>query len=125
MDGGLQWMRRLAEVNQRRLRDMKAQGMEEFAQVIPDPLSRLTAGGRLAAPGLQPAGASNGTFHGLKTEICTLKTAGPVTNLDLCIALRMEQDGSASEWEDQLAKNSPTGPEPRRFVGLVAGILEP
>jgi hypothetical protein len=35
VDGGSQWMRRLPEVNQRRLRDMKAQGMEEFASSRP------------------------------------------------------------------------------------------
>ena len=42
--GGIQWSRRLAEVNARREQDMKAQGMTEFASAIPDPLSGLTEG---------------------------------------------------------------------------------
>jgi hypothetical protein len=101
---GLQWMHRLPEVNQRRLRDMKAQGMEEFASSIPDPLSHLTEGGRLVGHGLEPAGTSVGSFQGMATRVATLKSARPVDHLALSLVLRMEQDASVGEWEEQLVR---------------------
>lgn len=99
---GLQWSRRLAEVNARRQRDMKAQGMTEFADKIPDPLSGLTTGGRMTAPGMIDAGVGTGSFNGMKTKTCALKTPAPVKQLDLCLTLRMEQDKSLADWEAQL-----------------------
>jgi hypothetical protein len=106
VDGGLQWGRRLAEVNARRQHDMKAQGMTEFANVIPDPLSGLTAGGRITAPGMETAGAGTSKFNGMATKTYSLKTSKLVTQLDLCIALRMEQDKSAVDWEANLARDA-------------------
>jgi hypothetical protein len=106
VDGGLQWVRRLPEVNRRRLHDMQAQGMEDFAKAIPDPLSGLTEGGRLVANGMQPGGMSVGKFNGLDTKVWTLKTAQPTTTLDLCMVLRMEQDPSAADWETRLAETT-------------------
>ncbi len=100
--GQLQWSRRLAEVNARRQRDMKAQGMAEFAGQIPDPLSGLTCGGQISAKGMVDAGTGTGKFNNMPTKSCALKTAAPVKALDLCITLRMEQDKSLAAWEAQL-----------------------
>ena len=100
---GLQWMRRLNPRNDRRARDMHAQGMTEFAGAIPDPLRDLTTGGRLTAAGLVEAGMGVGTFNGLKTKTWSVKTATPVMKLDVCFALRMEQDTSVADWEAGLA----------------------
>ena len=102
-DDGILWSRRLPEENQRRLRDMKAQGMAEFAATIPDPLSRLTLGGRFEAPGLVDAGTTDGKFNGMNTKVCAVKTAVPVKQLDLTLTLRMEQDPSLVAWETTLA----------------------
>lgn len=106
VNGRLQWVRRLAEVNARRLNDSKQQGMEEFMEAVPDPLSRLTMGGCLIAPDMEPAGTGVGTFNKLPTRTCTVKTGQPVRKLDLCITLRMEQDVSMSEWEKRLTSTA-------------------
>jgi hypothetical protein len=103
INGGLQWVRRLAPVNKRREGNMKAQGVAEFARAVPDPLSNLTAGGRLLAPGLKPAGTSTGKFNGMNTKTWTLQTEKPVRKLDLRFTLRMEQDASLADWEGKLA----------------------
>lgn len=102
-DGGIGWIKRLPEENPRRLHDMKAQGVEEFAAQVPDPLSRLTLGGRLDAPGLVPAGSATSTFNGMATQTATVTTAAPVSKLDLTVTLRMEQDPSPAVWEAELA----------------------
>ena len=68
--GGIQWVRRLPEVNPRREKDMKEQGMQEFAALVPDPLSKLTLGGRIDAPGLIPAESAPGTFNGMPLKVC-------------------------------------------------------
>jgi hypothetical protein len=102
----LGWMRRLPEVSNRRLTDMKAQKVEEFADKVPDPLSKLTLGGRIDAPGLVPAGESEGKFNGLKTRVCSVKTAAPVTALDLTFTMRMAQDATVADWEKALAADA-------------------
>jgi hypothetical protein len=104
--GAIQWHRRLAEINARRQQNMKAQGMTNFADKIPDPLSRLTCGGRMTAPGMVDAGTGEGKFNGLKTKTFSLKTAAPVKQLDLCVTLRMEQDKSLADWETQLDRDA-------------------
>ena len=128
--GSLQWFRRLPEVNARRQRDMKAQGVLEFADKVPDPLSGLTVGGRIWAPDMVDAGAGTGKFNTLKTKTCALKTAAPVRQLDLCITLRMEQDKSQATWEEQLTAERAAGGARRqsrshRRPGVVGGVLEP
>jgi hypothetical protein len=100
--GGIQWMRRLPEDNARRLRDLKAQGLIEAAALAPDPLSRLTLGGRLDAPGLAAAEAPPGRFNGMATKVCAMRTAAPVRQLDLTLTLRMEQDHDPAGWETAL-----------------------
>lgn len=101
-DGGLQWVRRLADENARRQNDIKQQGMEAFAKAVPDPLSGLTMGGCIIASGMQSSGTGVGMFNKLPTKTCTIKTRRPVKKLDMCIALRMEQDSSLEAWEKQL-----------------------
>lgn len=100
--GGIQWVKRLPEENPRRLRDMQAQGMTEFAKQIPDPLSKLTLGGRLDAPGMAPTTPPKGKFNGLETQVTTLTTAAAVAKLDITLTLRMEQDASLSAWQTAL-----------------------
>lgn len=107
-NGALRWMRRLPEVSNRRLTDMKKQGVAEFADKVPDPLSKLTLGGRIDAPGLVPAGESTGKFNGMKTRVCAVKTAAPVTALDLTFTLRMAQDATVADWEKALAETAET-----------------
>ena len=102
----LQWSRRLADVNVRRLNDIKAQGMSEFSDKVSDPLSGLSAGGRITAPGMVAADSGTATFNGIKTRTCAIKTAAPVKQLNISIALRMEQDKSLAEWETQLNKEA-------------------
>ncbi len=102
VEGGIQWVRRLPEQNPRRLCDLKEQGMEEFAAAVPDPLSKLTMGGRIDAPGLVAAESVSGTFNKLPTKGCAMKTAAPVRQLDLTITFRMEQDTSLGAWESAL-----------------------
>ncbi len=106
VDGGLQFSHRLAEVNARRQHDMKAQGMTEFAQTIPDPLSGLTMGGLITAPGMVSAGDGTSKFNNMNTRTYSLKTTKPVKQLDLCIAIRMEQDKSLPQWEEQLSNDA-------------------
>ncbi|MCU0780507.1 MAG: DUF5703 domain-containing protein, partial [Akkermansiaceae bacterium] len=105
-DGGFEWVKRLPEENPRRLRDMKAQGMEAFAHQIPDPLSKLTLGGRLDAPGMIALPPSKGKFNNLDTQVTTVSTAAPVGGLDLTFTLRMEQDASRTSWQTNLAASA-------------------
>jgi hypothetical protein len=104
--GGIQWVRRLPDVNQRRQQDMKAQGALDFANKVPDPLSKLTLGGRIDAPGLIPAVATPGSFHEMPVKVCAMKTAEPVTRLDLTLAFRMEQDATLAGWQAGIAAES-------------------
>jgi hypothetical protein len=103
VDGGIQWMRRLPADNARRLANLKAQGVADFAASVPDPLSGLTMGGRMTAPGLEPAGTGTGKLNGMNLKTWALRTTKPVTNIDLRINLRMEQDASPEVWAQALA----------------------
>jgi hypothetical protein len=98
---GLQWSRRLADVNARRLNDMNAQGMSDFSESIPDPLSGLIAGGRITAVGMVDAGGDTSNFNGMETRTHALKTLSPVQHLDLCILLRMEQEPQ-EQWDSEM-----------------------
>jgi hypothetical protein len=118
VQGGLQWVKRLAPVNQRRARDMQAQGVKEFEKSVPDPLSNLTMGGRITAPGLAPAGTGTGTFNGMNVKTWTLRTVQPVAKLDLRFALRMEQDASLGDWERKLAAMAMAMAKPERERSL-------
>jgi len=105
-NGKLQWVHRLAEVNARRQNDIKQQGMEEFTKTVPDPLSGLTIGGCVIAPNMEVVGTGVGVFNNLPTKTNTIKTSKPVKKIDICIALRMEQDSSLEEWGNQLTKTA-------------------
>ena len=105
-DGGIQWMRRLPEQNPRRLHDMQAQGMSEFADKIPDPLSKLTCGGRLDARDIAEAGTVSSKFNGMDTRGIAIKTRESVKRLDLTITLRMEQDETVQAWEIALNRDA-------------------
>ncbi len=105
-EGGFEWVKRLAEVNPRRTQDMKSQGMEDFAKSIPDPLSKLTLGGRLDAPGLIALPESKGKFNTLDTQITSVATKTPVSAINLTFTLRMEQDDSLTAWKSALAASA-------------------
>lgn len=105
-EGGFEWVKRLPEENARRINDMKAQGMADYAKDIPDPLSKLTLGGRLDAPGLVPLPDSQGKFNNLDTRITSVATAAPVSAIDLTFTLRMEQDDSLASWKSALAASA-------------------
>jgi hypothetical protein len=105
-DGGFEWVKRLPEENPRRLRDIKAQGMADFAKDVPDPLSKLTLGGRLDAPGLVPLPPAKGKFNNKDTEIAAVTTSSPISNLDLTFTLRMEQDESLDSWKEKLSASA-------------------
>lgn len=105
-DGGFEWVKRLPEENPRRLQDMNSQGMADFAKSIPDPLSKLTLGGRLDAPGLVALPDSNGKFNNLDTRITAVATAVPVSAIKLTFTLRMEQDDSLTSWKAALAASA-------------------
>ena len=100
---GLLWGYRLADVNARRQKDIKQQQMEEFSHSVPDPLSGLTMGGCITASNMKFIGTGSGTFNKMPTKTTTIQTRKPVKQLDLCIALRMEQDASLAEWEHRLS----------------------
>jgi len=102
LDNGIQWVRRLAEKNQRRLQLMQKQRMEEFGKAIPDPLSKLTMGGRIDGSGLVPVDIPPSTFNKLPTKGCAMKTPSPVKQLDLTMTFRMEQDATVEVWEAAL-----------------------
>ena len=106
VNGSLRWAHRLAEVNARRVRDMRAQGMTEFAGSVPDPLSGLTVGGCITAHRMVDGGAGTGKFNGMNTVTCSLRTATPVKSLDLCVTLRMEQHKSLAAWETELDRDT-------------------
>jgi hypothetical protein len=106
VNNGIQWFRRLPDENARRMRDMTAQGVVEFAAKIPDPLSRLTMGGRVDARGMVSLGSSAGTWNGLNTRVEAMTTAAPVTEIDVAITLRMDQDASIAQWEKQVQEGA-------------------
>lgn len=96
---GVQWVRRLPEVNPRRLADLKAQGMVEFAALVPDPLSRLTVGGRMEVS------VPVTSVEGKDPKVRAITTA-PVTAADLTVTLRMEQDPSLEAWTAGLEQDA-------------------
>lgn len=105
-DGGFEWVKRLSDENPRRLKDMKSQGMADFAKCIPDPLSKLTLGGRLDAPGLKALPESSGKFNRMNTRVISVATTAPVPAINLTFTLRMEQDESLESWRSALAASA-------------------
>lgn len=105
-EGGFEWFKRLPEANPRRLGEMQSQGMEPYSNSVPDPLSRLTLGGRLDAPGLIPLPSTNGIFNRMETKVTSVATATPVKGISLAFTLRMEQDESTASWKSALAASA-------------------
>jgi Domain of unknown function (DUF5703) len=104
-DKGLQWSRRLADVNARRLANIKAQGLIECSEKIPDPLSGLVTGGRITAAAMVDAGAGVSKFNHMNTQTRSLKTSSPVKHLDISIVLRMEQE-KQDEWDANVEQDA-------------------
>jgi hypothetical protein len=71
---------------------LKHQGLESFADLVPDPLLHRTFGGRING-----AGFVSENDH-------TLKTTEPVKQFSLAIATHTAQTKNAEEWERQIVK---------------------
>ena len=102
LTNGLEWVHRNDPSKVDRAAKMRAQQVEPLAALIPDPLSGLTMGGRLVAPGLVHAGSGTGVY--MRTPFTSWKatTTSAVTRLDLRVLLRVEQDPSVDAWRRAL-----------------------
>jgi hypothetical protein len=104
VNGGLQWVHRNEPVNKRRVNDMKAQGVDEFASRVPDLLSNLTCGGQITAKDMIAAGTGEAKLNKLSLKTWSLKTEMPVKRLKLSFNMRMEQDASIDEWTKKMTE---------------------
>lgn len=101
--GGLEWVYRLDPARSDLARKLKQQQAEAIAgQMIADPLKNLTMGGRLVAPGLVAAGTGEGVYMKTPFKSWAVKTAQPVSKLDLRVLLRVAQDDSVEAWRGAL-----------------------
>lgn len=104
VNNGLEWCYRLDPKQDLRRAKLQQQKVEAIADTIPEPLKNLTLGGRIVGSGLVQDGAGAGTS--MKTPFTSrkLKTAAPVTTLDLRVLLRVAQDDSPEAWRAELDK---------------------
>ena len=103
-DGDLQWYYRHDPARDRRAGLIKAQKLEALADLVPDPSTNLTFGGRLTGPGLVAAGEGQGEYVGTPYRSWKVRTHEPVTELDLRVVVRIAQDKTIEDWESQLAR---------------------
>jgi hypothetical protein len=101
---GLEWSYRLDPKKDLRRAKLQQQKVEALADMVPEPLTNLTLGGRIVAPGLVADGTGAGTYMKTPFKSWKLKTAAPVTNLDLRVLLRVAQDDSLENWRAELDK---------------------
>ena len=71
---------------------LKHQGLESLASLVKDPLLHRTFGGRMTGAGFINAGEH------------TLKSASPVKNFSLAIAIHTAQTADAGEWQRQIVR---------------------
>jgi hypothetical protein len=101
---GLEWCYRLDPAKSDRPGKIKAQRVEAIADLVPDPLKNLTLGGRMVSAGLVADGTGAGTYMRTPFKSWKVKTAQPVTSLDLRVLLRVAQDDSVAAWRSELDK---------------------
>ena len=90
---------------------IKDQQAESFRDQIPNPMSDLTSGGLMYANELQAAGTDSGVYMKTPYKAWRLRSEKMIKEMDLRIAVRIEQDASIEIWEDrvrELAKSTDT-----------------
>jgi len=101
---GLEWHYRLDPTKSARIAKLKAQNVEAIADQVPDPLRNLTMGGRIVGTGMVACGTGEGTHMRTPFKSWKMKTAKPVTTLDLRVVVRVAQDDSVEAWRAELDK---------------------
>jgi hypothetical protein len=113
---GVEWCHRhnpARDVRRTRIAQQKA---EAIADQIPEPFKNLTLGGRIIAAGLVPDGESEGVYMRTPFKARKLKTASPVTTLDLRVLLRVAQDDTQEAWRDEMEKLQRASPDRERTL---------
>ena len=105
ISNGLEWCYRLDPAKRDRPGKIKGQRVESIADLIPDPLTNLTMGGRIIAPGLRPDGTGEGVYMKTPFKSWRLRTEQPAAALDLRVLLRVAQDDSAGAWRSELDRS--------------------
>lgn len=100
--GGLEWHYRPDPAKDYRLEKIRQQKVDAIASFVPDPMKNLTFGGRIVADGLVPDGTGEGSYMNTRFKSWKLRTAMPVSKLDLRVLLRVAQDASVEAWRGQL-----------------------
>jgi hypothetical protein len=99
----VEWWHRNEAESEYRARNIKQQSLEKIADLVGDPLSNLTFGGRVSGPGLVVDGTGNGTQEGMAFHSLSLKTSEPTKRLDVRVALRIAQDATLEQWQKEVA----------------------
>lgn len=81
---------------------IKEQRAEPFRDYIVDPLRNLTSGGMMYADGLIASASDSGTYMGTPYHSLELKSESPLKDMDLRVAVRIEQDEVLEQWKEQL-----------------------
>jgi len=105
VDGdAIEWWERSPAVDEGRNEYIRRFGIEEFAKLMPDPMSNRTMGGRLSGSGLVADGTGQGTYDGREFHSVKLKSAKPLKAFDLRASLRIAQDATLEQWQAQVKK---------------------
>jgi hypothetical protein len=100
----VEWRHRNEAVSDYRGRVIKQASLEKIADLVGDPLSNRTFGGRISGAGLVPDGMGNGTQEGRPFHSISLKTSEPTKRLDVHLALRIAQDATLEQWQNEVTK---------------------
>jgi hypothetical protein len=101
---GLEWVYRLDPAKSDLPGKIRQQNLGAIADQIVDPLKNLTLGGRIVCPCLVADGTGDGVYMKTPFKSWKLKTAQPVTKLDLRVLLRVAPDESVDAWRGALDK---------------------
>ena len=86
-------------------RDLIAKNhIEAIADAVPDPMANHTWGGRLSGAGFVAGEAGDAENEGQRTRSWAIRTAAPVTNIDLHATLRIASDPAVADWEKAVAE---------------------
>ncbi len=83
---------------------IKEQRAESFRESIVDPLRNLTSGGMMYADGLVSSVADSGVYMATPYSSLELKSESPLKEMDLRVAIRIEQDETLDQWMEQLGR---------------------
>lgn len=101
-DNQILFYHRNASTNTALERIIKEQKAESFRDKLVDPLRNLTSGGMMYADNLAPAIADSGIYMGTPYHSLELKSIVPLKEMDLRVAIRIEQDETLGQWKEQL-----------------------